>query len=253
LGWSAKAEAVLHEALSVQERLLRDFPDVPEYQENLAETHASLGNAHHSAGQDAQAEADCRRVLETYQKLARAHTDVPLYAAQVGSGYFRLGVAEHAQGKLDAAQASYDEAIKALERFLERQPRSPQQRNFLRNARINRANVFATRGDHARAAQEAEAIAGKEELITLSLYNMACLYSRCAAAAAKDAKLPLADRTKLQEQYAGRAIEYLRQSVAKGVHNLTIIKTDPDLDALRGREDFKKLVEEAEKKIKGEK
>jgi hypothetical protein len=41
--------------------------------------------------------------------------------------------------------------------------------------------------------------------------------------------------------------------VAKGVHNLPLIKTDPDLDAVRGRQDFKKLVEEAEKKVKGEK
>jgi len=57
----------------------------------------------------------------------------------------------------------------------------------------------------------------------------------------------------LQEQYAVRAIEYFRHSIDKGVHNLPIIKTDPDLDALRGREDFKKLVEAAEKKLKGEK
>jgi eukaryotic-like serine/threonine-protein kinase len=115
------------------------------------------------------------------------------------------------------------------------------------------ACTFAKRGDHARAAQEAEAIAGKEELTTINLYNMCCVYSRSSAAAGKDAKLPPAEHIKLQEQYAVQAIEYFRQMVAKGVHNLTIIKTDPDLDPLRGREDFKKLVAEAEKKVKGEK
>jgi len=253
LGRSPKAEAVLREALSVYERLLRDCPDVPEYQENLGFTHASLGSVHHNTGQYAEAEADWRRELQIFEKLAREHPDVPLYAARVGSSYNHLGVVEGSQGKLDAAQGSYEKAIEALGRFLERQPRSPQERTQLINGRINLAVIFAARGDHARAAQEAEAIAGKEELITLSLYNMCCLYSRCAAAAGKDARLPPAERARLQEQYAGRAIEYLRQSVAKGVLNLPIIKSDPALDLLRGREDFKKLVEEAEKKIKGEK
>jgi serine/threonine protein kinase/tetratricopeptide (TPR) repeat protein len=248
-----KAEAALKEALSVHERLLRDYPDVPEYQENLGSTHTSLGLVYHDVGQDGQSEEELRRALQIFQKLAREHPDVPLYAAQVGSSYNRLGTVEGAQGKLDAAQASFGKAIEVLGRFLERQPRSPQERNQLILARVNLACIFAARGDHARAAQEAEAIAGKEELTRVSLYNIGCLYSRCAAAAGKDAKLPPTERIMLQEQYADRAIEYLRQSVAKGVHNLPIFKTDPDLDALRGREDFKKLVEEAEKKIKGEK
>ena len=57
----------------------------------------------------------------------------------------------------------------------------------------------------------------------------------------------------LRELYAAGAIEYLCESVAKGDLNLPIIKSDSALDALRGREDFKNVVEEAEKKIKGEK
>jgi serine/threonine protein kinase/tetratricopeptide (TPR) repeat protein len=253
LDLTSKAEAVLKEALGVHERLLRDYPDVPDYQENLGLTRSTLGKVHHDAGQDAQAEVDFRQALEIYQKLAREHPDVPLHAARVGTCYNQLGVAEAMQGNLDAALASFDKAIEALERFLERQPRSPEQRTHLRNARITRACVLATRGDYARAVQEAEAIAAKEELNSSNLYNMVCLYSRCAAAAGKDAKLPPTERIMLREQYAVRAIEYFRQSVAKGIHNLSIIKTDSDLDALREREDFKKLVAEAEKKIKGEK
>jgi eukaryotic-like serine/threonine-protein kinase len=252
LGLSSKAKAVLKEALSVYERLLRDYPDVPEYQENLGSAHTSLGLVHHHAGQEAQAEEEHRQALDIFQKLAREHPAVPRHAAQVGSSYDHLGVVQDEQGKLDAAQASYEKAIEALGRFLESQPRSPQERNQLTLARIDLAGIFAARGDHTRAAQQAETIAGKGELTTQSLYSMGCLYARCAAAAAKDAKLPPVERTRLPEQYAARAIEYLRQSVAKGVANLPRFRTDPDLDALRGRDDFKKLVEEAEKKVKGE-
>jgi serine/threonine protein kinase/tetratricopeptide (TPR) repeat protein len=253
LGLTPKAKAVLKEALSVYERLLRDYPDVPEYQENLGLAHTSLSVVHHDAGQDAQAEEETRRALQIFQKLAREHPDVPRYAAQVGSSYRRLGVDENQQGKLEAAQASFSQAIEVLGRFLERQPRSPQERNQLIDARINLAVIFAARGDHGRAAQQAEVIAGKEELATSNLYNMGCVYSRCAAAAGKDAKLPPNERAMLQDQYAARAIEYLHQSVAKGLHTLPLFKTDPDLGAPRGREDFKKLVEEVEKKVQGEK
>jgi serine/threonine protein kinase/tetratricopeptide (TPR) repeat protein len=253
LGWSPKAEAVLREALGVQERLLREFPDIPEYQENLASTHGNLADVHFNAGQHAQAEADFGRQLHILQKLARDHPDVPLYAARVGSSYSFLGSTAAAQGKLDAALEWDDKAIEALERFLERQPQSPLERAQLKDARIFRATLLATRGDHARAFQEAEAMAGKEELNSGNLYNMACLYSRCTAAASKDVKLPPAERTSLQEQYAARAIEYLRRAVAKGYCNLPEIKSDSDLDALRGREDFKKLVKDVERKTKGEK
>jgi hypothetical protein len=145
-------------------------------------------------------------------------------------------------------------AIKVLERLLEREPRTPGWRYYLRDARIDRATALAGRGDYALAVQEAEMVAAKaEELYSGNLYNLACVYSHCAATAGRDAKLPLPERTKLQEHYGARALEYLRQAMAKGWRNLPLLKSDPDLDALRGREDFKKVVAEAEKKIKGEK
>ncbi len=48
------------------------------------------------------------------------------------------------------------------------------------------------------------------------------------------------------EQYAARAVELLRQAVAKGYKDVGHLKKDPDLDAQRQREDFKKLLRELE-------
>ena len=47
---------------------------------------------------------------------------------------------------------------------------------------------------------------------------------------------------KLQEPYAGRAVELLRQAVAKGYKDIAHLKRDKDLDALRQRGDFKLLL-----------
>ncbi len=50
------------------------------------------------------------------------------------------------------------------------------------------------------------------------------------------------------EQYAARAVDLLRQAVAEGYKDVAHLRKDPDLDALRQRADFKKLLSELEAK-----
>jgi hypothetical protein len=83
-----------------------------------------------------------------------------------------------------------------------------------------------------------------------NLYYVACVFSRSVAAVGKDAKLSDADRARLQAQYADRAMELLRQAVAKGERNVARWKNEPGLDSVRSREDFQKLVQELEQKAK---
>ena len=46
---------------------------------------------------------------------------------------------------------------------------------------------------------------------------------------------------------ADQAMAVLRKAVGKGYRNATLLRTDPVVDPLREREDFKKLIEELEK------
>jgi hypothetical protein len=50
------------------------------------------------------------------------------------------------------------------------------------------------------------------------------------------------------EKEADRAMKWLSRAVAMGYRNTSEIRIESALDALRGREDFKKLVAELEKK-----
>jgi hypothetical protein len=45
-------------------------------------------------------------------------------------------------------------------------------------------------------------------------------------------------------------MDVLRQAVANGFGNVPLIQTDHDLDSLRSRDDFKKLLAELEQKAK---
>jgi hypothetical protein len=72
-----------------------------------------------------------------------------------------------------------------------------------------------------------------------SLYNAACFR---AVTAAVQAKAPGADAARLAKEDADRAMDWLTKSVTAGYNDAAHMKKDTDLDALREREDFKKLL-----------
>jgi tetratricopeptide (TPR) repeat protein/tRNA A-37 threonylcarbamoyl transferase component Bud32 len=75
-----------------------------------------------------------------------------------------------------------------------------------------------------------------------SLYNSACYQSLFAAAILKDPKTPAIDAPRLSRLTADSAMEWLRRAIAAGYSDVANIEKDPDLDALRERDDFKQLL-----------
>jgi hypothetical protein len=71
-----------------------------------------------------------------------------------------------------------------------------------------------------------------------------------SAADGNFASLPSAERARLQEGYATQALNCLRRAVAKGSSSVTRFQKDPDLESVRGRADFERLVRELEAKAK---
>ena len=68
-------------------------------------------------------------------------------------------------------------------------------------------------------------------------YNFACVYSFASA--------KIADK---KNEYADRAMELLQKAVKAGWNDAKHTANDTDLDPLRDREDFKKLLADLEKK-----
>jgi hypothetical protein len=91
----------------------------------------------------------------------------------------------------------------------------------------------------AEIAELTAAGSNKTELATVNgdlWYSFGCVY---AVASAK-----VADK---KEEYAKRAVELLHQAVKAGYKDYPHMTRDSDLDPLRDREDFKKLMAELEK------
>jgi hypothetical protein len=127
-------------------------------------------------------------------------------------------------------------------------------KDFAQAAKLNWATLdsdpllfacyLARWGEHIQPVAEANAVAEDKDVQADSVYNAACV---CALASSSVKKDP-----KLAEQYATRALELLRQAVAKGFKDVAHMKQDTDLDGLRGRDDFKKLMAQLEERLQGQ-
>jgi serine/threonine-protein kinase len=113
-----------------------------------------------------------------------------------------------------------------------------------------RAKKLLAVGDHAGAVKSVEAMLASKARGPLTDYNAACYYSLASALARKDPALAAAEQEKLAGQYADRAVELLQQAVTKGYNtpaNIDHLRKDADLNPLRGRPDFQKLLAQWEK------
>jgi mannose/cellobiose epimerase-like protein (N-acyl-D-glucosamine 2-epimerase family) len=72
------------------------------------------------------------------------------------------------------------------------------------------------------------------------LYDAACGMARTAAAAKPGEEA--------RRRYGDRAVAVLRRAVAAGFHEAERARKDPALEALRERDDFRKLLADMERK-----
>jgi serine/threonine-protein kinase len=285
LGRTADAEASLQQALALKEQLVVKYPAVLDYQRSLAMSYGSLGNLYRSMGRLDQAQAAFQKALAVQESLARQHPTVTEYAVALGGTYSNLGRAVDEQGKPAVALDWYAKAIDKLAGVARQEKQHVLAREFLRNAywgraetltqlgrhaealadwdrtieladgsqrdslRLERALVLASLGQHARAVAAAGDVAAKAGGKGNVLYRAAHVWAVAAAAVPGDKKLDSAERCKLSERYAAKGMELLTQTEAAGYFkdqaHRDQLKKDKELDILRSREDFKKLLRKA--------
>jgi serine/threonine-protein kinase len=245
-GRPQEAEAAFRDTRVVQKALAAEYPGVPQYRQELARTHNGLGIILKDAGRPKEAEAADADALDILKALATEYPAVPQYQADLANTL--EGLAELARGRKDypAARRLLEAAEPYLHKALEANPRDPFYRAVLRDCRQELAATLLDLGEHAGAAEAAADLARVAADPAGDAYKAAGFFARCVPLAGKDAKLPEAQRKELAQSYGDRALEALRQALAKGYKDAAHMKKDPDLDPLRGRDDFKKLLGELE-------
>jgi tetratricopeptide (TPR) repeat protein len=277
LGKHEEAEAAHRQAVDIYDKLADRFRTIPEYRHGLAGSLDNLSVELSYREKHLEAEAARRRALEIWEQLADGFPTVLMYGVDLGIGYHNSGDMLRESGQNEASLDWFKKAIERFERVLAQEPDLVIAREVLRNSYWARATALDALGRRAAATPDWERAlklddGSKAPLIRLGMsrnkkdaagclaaaaeyeaqkhtdagrfYNAACLRAVCAAVISEDPKTPAADAARLAKEQADLAMAWLHKAVAAGFSNASHMKQDKDLDALREREDFKKLLAE---------
>jgi serine/threonine protein kinase/tetratricopeptide (TPR) repeat protein len=273
LGNRPGAEGQYRQAIDLLEKLAAEFPAVPEYCRKLARSHNQLGLLLVELKDRPGAEGQYRQALAIREKLAADFRSLPAYQVELGGSACNFGNLLSATNRSGESLVWFEKAIHTLTAVYEQDRQSFMPKRFLRNSHAGRAIAYGRLGKYPEAARDwdraveltpraeqppyrmarttawvkaglvAEAVAEVAELMKQPgvpapfLYDSACVYAL--------ASVKSADK---KQEYADRAMQLLQRAVKAGFNNAARLRKNPDLDPLRAREDFQKLIAGLEKK-----
>jgi serine/threonine-protein kinase len=246
-GRPKEAEPEYREALALQQRLAAEFPKRPAYRRELAVTYLNLASLLSDTGRPKEAEAAYREALALYKRLTADFPKVPVYQCELAVTLSNLAADLLKRHEPVAALPLLEEALPHCEAVLQTNPRHPFYRTVARDVAENSAEAFVQLRNHAEAARAAHRLGQTAVEPPKDFSNAARFLCRCVALVEKDTNLPDARRQELARQYGDRALAMLRQAVAKGYKDLAGMQKDKDLEPLRSRQDFQKLLRELQK------
>jgi tetratricopeptide (TPR) repeat protein len=266
LGETAAALDSFKEALGIARSLARAAPGNAVAQRDLSHSLNKVGDVQVQQGETAAALDSYKESLDIFRTLARADPGNAQAQHDLLVSHFKLGAHAQMSGDFRAAIRSYEEALAVAQRFprpelfkqevrslhlyirfcraaqqalddlktVQQQPEA--QRRVLLVA-VNKAHV--QRKEHDKAVAAADLLAEMAQTAGVS-YDAARAFALCAS---------VADSDETKEKDALRAVELFRQAVDRGFKNVKLLKTDPTLNALRQRDDFRRLLRELEEKM----
>jgi tetratricopeptide (TPR) repeat protein len=263
---SAEAQSEWSQSLALYKELAAAFPADPEYQIALGGDYCDFGNFVQETGVAADAlpwyEAAIRTLAPLVERepgLAKARIFLRNSHAARATLLARLDRFADAMPDWDRARElaegldqkslwtiyrdraftlmkldRFEDAIKDWNRVLDLDDGSKRAQ-----FRIRRALCWA-RVDPTKAVAETKAVLQGDSPSPPIIYDAACVYALCAARTEDAAR----------EMHAAQAVKMLtrarEQGYFKAPTRVTQMKTDPDLESLRARADFRKLLADLE-------
>jgi serine/threonine-protein kinase len=250
LGWNLSLGGRLPEALRLGQRAvalyrarLQEAGADPEVRSGLSSSLDNLGNVHFFAGRTAEARQAYQAALDLGEALARENPAVREYQDKrilfhIDLGHALLGAGEDA------------EAQRLFARALELGQQLPEGRSMqFSSGSIHRGlgKLLRKQGRTAgalEALQQAVRIGetnpGGQK--PFSTYELACARALCSAVVGEGKSEVTPAERAAKRRYADEALAALRQAVAEGWASVAWMDRDPDLDALRGRPEFERLM-----------
>jgi serine/threonine protein kinase/tetratricopeptide (TPR) repeat protein len=149
LGLGEQAIDGYREAIALREKLVADFPAMPQHRRMLAQSHNNLGVVLQDLGRHAEAEAAYGRALTLRDELATEFPTEPEYRADLALSHNNLGSVLRRLGRHAEAEAAHRRALALRDELATEVPTEPEYRADLALSHHNLGVVLRNLGRHA--------------------------------------------------------------------------------------------------------
>jgi serine/threonine-protein kinase len=239
-----------HKALGIQQKLIESNPGVSHYQRDLASTLAEIATKQAEMGDSSAARDAFGKALTIQRKLVDANPRVIEFRSNLATT--ALNFSEFLRRGRSPAEArdGYSQALEAVDALLKATPEHPfyqiQLAYGLRGRGLARLDLM----DYADAASDIRLSLGAWEKMKQRAgwewFQVACCHATLSNLAGRVGSGIQATEAAPEAEQA-KAI--LRKAFELGFRDFAEYRSEAAFDPLRDREDFKKLIEELEKKL----
>jgi tetratricopeptide (TPR) repeat protein len=207
------------------------------WRDKLAISHERLGDFLIRTGKPREAIAEYQHAVNTFRSISMEDQKNVDAAANHSRTLYSLALAEKRAGLADLPKGHFKASLEIREaRVKEKQELTAYTDLMVALAQNHRVQ---------EATQMADMVLKKFESRPGVFVDLACCFAICAGVPLNDPPGKAA-----AESYALRAVEHLRKAIELGYREIVNLETEPELDALRSREDFNRLLRELANKVK---
>jgi eukaryotic-like serine/threonine-protein kinase len=258
----AQGISSLNRGIEIRQRIINEHHDRTDQVYRLALDLIELAGLYQTTGQLDRAMEIEGRSLDLIKQLDRRFPETADFQTHLYLAYDRISRLSNSQGETKAALEKSEQARAILERLVAQFPGNPAFRIDLSRSYSFIGRLLQHEGAYAdafRSFQRAvDTLESCSQLDAENHHQLAVNLSHCISLIGASAEIsPPEDESKLspgdrvrRQVYGKRAVISLNQAIAGGLVNLEVYQADPELDPLRDRPDFQKLLDELVRRSK---
>jgi tetratricopeptide (TPR) repeat protein/tRNA A-37 threonylcarbamoyl transferase component Bud32 len=226
LAYYARCAAIREAALAEHPKDFRLRGDMGQFYEYYGTVHLCLGDTR-------QALPLYDRSLQLLREVVAADKSVE-FRQNLATTLYSRGTAARRMNHTAEADKCFRECVQIRKELAAKDPKNDR-------ARMDLILVLPHCGEHEQADKLAETLRTGRHKDRELLFILARCFAQCAAAVPGD--------TPLAARYEQRALESLEAALAQGYSDIMMLETAPDLEPIRGRPEFKKLLEKVKRTV----
>lgn len=246
--------SLLNQGIELREKIIDENPERTDQVHQLALELSELAALYQGTGDHEPAQKAERRSLTLFEQLDRRFPKTADFQTNLYLSYDRMSRISNSQGDTKGALEWSERARVLLEQLVKYSPRTSQYQIDLARCYSFLGRLYQHEADHSKALEMFQHAVDMLESCTKlhagNHYELAVNLSHCIMLIGNtpdfdpsehESKLSPGDRARRQV-YGTRAVAALRQAIKEGFANVEVYQTDTELDPLRDRPDFQRLV-----------